>query len=142
MLKLMVDTWEPILGRYRARVGHGRRHREACCACTAARRACMASRSSCAWAGQAAGLAAVSMHRGAGSLAPVSGARAEMSDVMMDLNYESSDDELLESDDAEAKRLVEFCPRQQIRLKPPPTPAGFFGLLRRFSNSRGRGVRA
>ena len=23
MLKLMVDTWEPILGRYRARVGHG-----------------------------------------------------------------------------------------------------------------------
>eukprot|EP00959_Pyramimonas_sp_CCMP1952_P304634 6375385-Pyramimonas_sp.AAC.1 len=22
MLKLMVDTWEPILGRYRARAGH------------------------------------------------------------------------------------------------------------------------
>ncbi|KAL1520898.1 hypothetical protein AB1Y20_022459 [Prymnesium parvum] len=38
-------------------------------------------------------------------------------------------DELLEAEGSDAK-LTELCPKQQIRLHPPPAPPGFHGLLR------------
>ena len=39
-------------------------------------------------------------------------------------------DELLEDNESEA-RLREWTNRDRVRLKPPPTPPGFFGLLQR-----------